>query len=47
MNKSMTANAHNNGEHLFDIVNHYDAQCHILRNSCKRKAKTIMNLLSL
>jgi len=27
-----------NGEHLHEIVNDHDAQCHILRNNCKRKA---------
>jgi hypothetical protein len=33
-----------NGEHLHDIVNNHDGQCHILRNNCKRKAtKNIIN----
>lgn len=34
----MTAVLRVNGEHLHDLVNAHDAQCHILRNNCKRKA---------
>jgi hypothetical protein len=37
MDKPMTTIV-SNGEHLHEIVNDHDAQCHILRNNCKRKA---------
>jgi hypothetical protein len=38
MDKSMTAIVRVNDEYLYDIVNDHDAQSHVLRNNCKRKA---------